>query len=312
MLAPSSRNTQHWLFRINDDTVELYADRSRAQPVIDPADRELFIACGAALMYLRVAIRQFGHSDEVEEFPDRWEPDLLARVRLGAAKKAALEDKLLFEAIPKRHTNRSLLQDLKVPAWLLTKLQIIAVEEHAGLHIVADAGIRYSIADLIAEADHIQWADQEYRSELAQWVHSNRSYERDGMPGYALGMEDRESDLAPILMETFDLSSAAAKKDYKQTLAAPVLAVLTTGADTPSDWLRAGQALARVLLRASAENLWAAFLNQPIEIPRMRGLLAEIAGVEGFPQLMFRVGYGPNVKPTPRRSVRDVLIRDED
>jgi hypothetical protein len=312
LLAPSSRNTQPWLFKIIEDTIELYADRRRGQPVIDPADREMVIACGAALMYLRIAIRHFGYADEVDLFPDLWEPDLLARVRLGVPRKAALEDKLLFEAIPKRHTNRDLFQDLKVPAWLLNKLQATAREEQTKLQIVTDADQRYPIADLIAEADHMQWADQEYRSELAEWVHPNQSHDRDGLPGYALGMADKESDIAPLLMETFDLSSAVAKKDYRQALAAPVLAVLLADSDSPADWLCTGQALAKLLLRASAENVSAAFFNQPIEIPGMRGMLAEILGEKGFPQLMFRLGYGPNVKPTPRRPVREVLLSAED
>src|SRR5919201_2577298 len=108
VLAPSSRNTQPWLIKVQDDTVELYADRTRAQPVIDPADREMFIGCGAALMYLRIAIRRFGYTDEVVEYPDPRDPDLLARVRLGEAREVGLEDKLLFEAIPRRHTNRNL------------------------------------------------------------------------------------------------------------------------------------------------------------------------------------------------------------
>src|SRR3954447_7387045 len=121
VLAPSSRNSQPWLFRFKDDAVELLADRSRSQPVIDLADRELTIACGAALMYLRIAIRHFGFTGDVEEFADQWEPDLLARVKLGTARKPTLEDKLLFEAIPKRHTNRKLFQNLKAPSWLLSR-----------------------------------------------------------------------------------------------------------------------------------------------------------------------------------------------
>jgi hypothetical protein len=29
---------------------------------------------------------------------------------------------------------------------------------------------------------------------------------------------------------------------------------------------------------------------------------------EGFPQLLMRMGYGKNVKPTPRRSVDEILL----
>jgi nitroreductase len=41
VLAPSSHNTQPWLFRVAPGDSELYADRSRGLPVVDPRDREL-------------------------------------------------------------------------------------------------------------------------------------------------------------------------------------------------------------------------------------------------------------------------------
>ena len=82
VLAPSSHNTQPWLFRVVDDTAELYADRNRALRVVDPDDRELVISCGAALHHLRTAVRYFGHDDETGIASDG-HPDLLATVRLG-------------------------------------------------------------------------------------------------------------------------------------------------------------------------------------------------------------------------------------
>src|SRR5215470_2361610 len=66
VLAPSEYNTQPWLFKVSERTVELYADRARRLPIVDPEDRELTISCGAALFNLRVALRHFGYADEVE------------------------------------------------------------------------------------------------------------------------------------------------------------------------------------------------------------------------------------------------------
>jgi len=47
-LAPSGHNAQPWRFLIQNDTLQVRADRSRALPVTDPFDRELLITCGAA------------------------------------------------------------------------------------------------------------------------------------------------------------------------------------------------------------------------------------------------------------------------
>ena len=68
-------------------------------------------------------------------------------------------------------------------------------------------------------------------------------------------------------------------------------------------------ALGRMLLAAQSENVWSSFLNQPIEVPELRPKVQELVKEEGkgFPQIMLRMGYGTEVKPTPRRSVEDVL-----
>jgi uncharacterized spore protein YtfJ len=107
VLAPSGHNTQPWLFSVDGDTVELYADRTQALAVVDPEDRELTISCGAALFNLRVALRHWGYrrDDQVELLPDPADADLLARVRLVGGEPPAPEEIALSEAIPGRRTN---------------------------------------------------------------------------------------------------------------------------------------------------------------------------------------------------------------
>lgn len=308
ILAPSGHNTQPWLFKITGDEVELYADRTRALSVIDPDDRELITSCGAALFNLRIAIRHFGYSDIVETFPDPDNVDLLARVRLGNQREASPEEHALLEAIPKRRTNRLAFENREVPESLLTKFEVVASKEGAWLHIVKGENLRNAVADLIAEGEHLQWGDKRSRRELAAWVHPHRSASRDGLPGYVYGMGELISYLEPSYIKTFDLGSGRAARDRQIAVGSPVLAVLGTDNDTPSDWLKAGQALAAVLLQARSEEVWASYLNQPIQIAELRPRLCEILERTGFAQQLLRMGYGRDIKPTPRRPVDEVLL----
>src|SRR5215469_13918562 len=114
VLAPSGHNSQPWLFKIDEDTVELYADRSRALPVVDPDDRELTISCGAALLNLRVALRHFGYRDVVQALPEPDDPDLLARIHVGEMIHTNEEEHVHFEAIRRRRTRRSVNEVLSV------------------------------------------------------------------------------------------------------------------------------------------------------------------------------------------------------
>jgi hypothetical protein len=59
-----------------------------------------------------------------------------------------------------------------------------------------------------------------------------------------------------------------------------------------------------------AEGVWASFLNQPIEVAELRPRRRGAIGVDGYPQLLFRMGYGPEPWLTPRRPVEEISSRE--
>ena len=111
VLALSGHNTQPWLFKVNGGEVELYADRTRGPPVVDPEDRALVISCGAALFHLRVAIGHFGYADETPLLPNAGDSDLLPacgwvrswkpRMRIDSSSEPSLD--AARTADPSRH-----------------------------------------------------------------------------------------------------------------------------------------------------------------------------------------------------------------
>lgn len=320
ILAPSGHNTQPWLFKIvENNEIEVYADRSRALPLVDPDDRELLISCGAALYNLRLAANHFGIADEkVQLLPDRNDPDLLARMSLrddveGAIKKQAENNATLFEAISKRRSNRSPFENKRLPSDLLASLKDSASANGAWLDMIDDDNMdkKNVLADLISQGDKIQLSDKRFRRELAAWIHPNRSKSRDGMPGYAHGMtHDIASHIGPFLIRTFDIGKGQAAKDKELASGSPVLAVLGTDADEPLNWIQTGQALARILLQARAKGVWTTYMNQPIEVSELRPRVLQALGrATGFPQLLMRMGYSKEVRPTPRRDIKDVIIK---
>lgn len=308
VLAPSGHNTQPWLFKVSNDRIELYADRTRALPVVDPDDRELIISCGAALFHLRLALRYFGFADRVETFPQTDNRDLLARVCPGEHRVCTETEQQLFAAIPCRRTHRQGFDSRNVPEALVAVLHEAAAEEGAWLQLVQGDTARQAVADLIAEGNRMQAADPRFRRELAAWIRSNSTQSRDGMPAYAHGVGDLLSYLSSFFIRTFDWGAGIAARDRRLATEAPVLAVIGTESDTPADWLAAGQALAHVLLYARAHDVWASFLNQPIEVAALRPRLHSILNRSGWAQLLVRMGYGKEVRPTPRRMASEVLL----
>jgi Nitroreductase family len=293
---------------VTSDGVELFADRTRALPIVDPEDRELLMSCGAALGQLRLAIRHFGLTDVVALFPHARQAHLVARMTFGAARSANAEEERLFHAILKRRSNRAAFEARPVPPQLVAALRTSAADEHVGFHEVVGEEHRHAVADLIAEGDRIQFSNPLFRRELAAWMRPNFSRRRDGIPGSALGMGPLMSSVAPWVIRTWDVGSRQAAAHRQLALGSPLLAVLSTSLDTPGAWVATGQALTKVLLRAYAEGVAVSFLNPPIEVVELRPRLRHLLGLPGYPQLLLRLGYGPDVAPTPRRPVREVLV----
>ena len=308
ILAPNSHNTQPWLFGIGDDAIELRADRSRSLPVVDPADRSLTISCGAALGNLRAAALGAGRKVAIARFPDANDPDLFARVTIGEERQVNDAERARADAITKRRTNRGPFHTWEVPKQALRVLQQTVAAENALLYLLTDGDEKERVAQLIAEGDRQQAHDPAFRRELAHWLHANVVRARDGMPANTFGVGDVMSVPYPLVVRTFDWGNGRGAKDHDLAVAAPVLAVLGTNGDTPADWLHTGEALALLLLDVTAAGLSASFFNQPIEVTMLRAQLRSALGLSGWPQMMFRIGYGEHVPAAPRRLLSDVVM----
>ncbi len=324
ILAPSGHNTQPWTFRISDDnTIQLYADRTRALPVVDPDDRELTISCGSALFNMKLAISYFGYRFETSLLPQKEEGDrdLLATVKVidinEKPEKSKDEGlKRLFNSITIRRTNRFGFDgDKEISTEILSNLQSIDQKyEGVWFHIEKNKGEKEQLAKLITEGDIIQMSDKKFRRELALWVHTNSSHLRDGIPGYAFGFSDIMSLVGPFIIRTFDFGKGQAAKDKELAIGSPVLLVIGTSADDTLSWLNAGLALSNILLYLKSETIWCSYLNQPIEIPHLRKRLGSLlpGHSDTNSQLLLRIGYSDReVLPTPRRSIERVILSGE-
>lgn len=309
VFAPSSHNSQPWLFWLDDNQLDLIADRTRGLPVVDPFDRELTISCGAALDHLVVAGRHYGRQLAIDVCPDSGDDDLLARCRIAGNLTPDPIDDELFAAIPHRRTSRTSFEDRVLPDSLEQRCIDIATEMGVNLTLITDSSTRSSIAGCVADADRLQFADPCFRRELASWVHSRRGARRDGMSGDGFGMPDILSPIGALVIRTFDLGDGVAASDQEKIVAgSPTLAVLSSPSDSVPHWLATGRALSRILLRLTAEGATASYLNAPIEVGTFQPRLRELAGCPGTPQLLLRFGYSDPVSPTVRRDLDEVVI----
>lgn len=106
VLAPSTLNSQPWLFRVSGSSIFLYVDRTRALAAVDPIGRGLIMSCGAAQYNLTRALMAFGYEFHVSLFPDMAEPDLLSRIDIIRRRPVEV-DRGVISAIKNRRMVRS-------------------------------------------------------------------------------------------------------------------------------------------------------------------------------------------------------------
>ena len=304
--APSLHNSQPWRFRCIDSTIELRADLGRELPATDPDHREMILACGAALLNLRLAIRMLNVAADVRLLPDPKQPELLAVVRPDGFARATESDQLLAGAIFRRHTSRRPFLDEPVPEALSGRMRDAARSEQAWMAIVP-IHQQPALRALLTRAHRIQSASPTFVAEWQRWT-GRPSGSDDGVAAASAGQQPRQEDL--LIMRDFGAGSAAGQpgKNFETD---PLVAVIGSFHDLPLGQLQAGQAMQRVLLTATASGLSSSFLSQVVEVQEPRAGLRELVGGGVWPQAVLRLGYGFAGSPTPRRNLGEVVDVDE-
>jgi hypothetical protein len=305
--APSMHNAQPWLFRYarGERTLALRADFERAMPEADPATRALHVGCGAALLNLRVSAAHHGLAAATTLLPSPSDPAFLAAVRLDAARDRADEAlRALHPAIADRHTSRYPFDEQPVPEDVRARLVSAARAEGADLAFLVPPHLE-TVLDLIRDAEEYGHGDPAREAEQEHWTrYTKTDAPVDGIPDYAFGPRD-----ASERATNRDFTGAGAPAGRARVLfeRRPQLALLSTADDRPADWLRAGQALERVLLTATLDSVSTSFATQPVEWPDLRWVLRDPVHGTGNPQMIIRMGYGPTGPRTPRRRLDRVL-----
>jgi hypothetical protein len=301
--APSVQNTQPWRFRVSEYVIELNADPGRKLRV-DRAGREMLISCGAALFGLRLAVRSLGYLPIVELLPDPVRPRLLARVTLGKPQPITPAERKLLEALPHRHTHRGPWDPGPLPAGLVAGLQHDALAEGAHLALVDRALAFSKLADLADAAGRWQDRDPVARDEMRRWSRSADDPAPDGVPAQAFpAAPDHPPGRLP--QRDFDLGRGLGLLPGGGPPPAATAVLLTTG-DAQADWLRAGQALHRLLTHAATKWVFASLHTQPLESAPIRDLIRDRLALPGCPQILLQLGQAHTTRATARRPPADL------
>jgi hypothetical protein len=308
--APSVHNTQPWLFKASESEISVYTNPSRQLRVADPRGRELVLSCGAAVFTMRVALRHAGVVPAVSVLPDAEQPDLVARVTWGGQVPPVEYERQLFAEITRRRTHRGGFSPEPLPRGALEALREEAGLEGAMLRILAQDEQRAALAVVVEAGEHALRLDGARALEEARWAPPPGSPRRDGVPATAYPARP------PRTEPNFPTRDFARGHGWgirphapgQLSRSAGVVCILATSVDEPTDWVRAGQALQRVLLCASSYGVAAALHSQPLELTTLREFIrVELSG-RAYPQMVLRLGATSQTTASIRRPVDEVLL----
>ena len=304
--APSLHNSQPWAFRVTADRIEVHHDAARSLPATDPDGREGRLACGAALLNLRLALARHGVQGSVmiASDPDSSLVAVIESPRAVISPGPELTE--LERAIGRRRTNRQPFFDAAVPTAYQHVLSRAAEAERASFEVVGDPGRLAHLRQWAVSAHLVQSADPRWLAEWTKWT--GRTNSGDGVPKSAAGPAPSAGDIWTL--RDFGHPGRPDRFEGKQFEQHPLIAVIATATDGPQSQVRAGQAMQRVLLTATNLGLTASFMSQLIEVRQVREQVCNLLGGRLHPQVVLRLGFGAPVPRTPRRSAEDCLLQD--
>jgi nitroreductase len=302
ILAPSTRNTQPWRFAVEANTVRLLADLEREQPISDPDRRELYISLGCSLENLLVAAEHFGFRHQVAYFPEYGNDEFVASIAFepeGALAPGRAGIRL--DAIARRHNDNSLFRSAPITEDVRHQLEASRIEAELRLDLTADRFFHRWVEQLTREADHLEFADPDFREELGRRI-------REG----AFGLPKVLSRLGSLAVSRLDLGDPVARQDQKIVDSAPLLGLISATDDGHLAHVRSGQLFERLWLTATTVGVNVHPMSQTMRHPDLRSAVAELIPARGWvPQHLFRVGYslrqGEPRYRTPRRPLEEVL-----
>ncbi|WFL78413.1 hypothetical protein P7228_04935 [Altererythrobacter arenosus] len=320
ILAPNPHNRQPWVIElVGADEAIVSCDLERRLPVTDPFDRQITIGFGTFLELARIAAAERGVALEIEAFPegeDARSLDARPVARLRFIADPAVSRDPLFAQITRRRSNKEE-YDLsrKVSAQ-----DLAAVIRDGGTGTVDPARLAMLREQIVAgiEAEITTRPAYMESVELMRIGHEEIDANPDGIDldgpiieaGKLFGLVDRAT-LA-------DMESDAYRQGLEMTRATygsiPALIWIATPGNSRADQLEAGRQYVRANLHATAAGMAMHPMSQTLqefaEVAPMFARVHELLGTAGHErvQMLARIGYGPEVGPSPRWPVETHIV----
>ncbi len=298
ILAPSTHNTQPWLFEVNDYRLFITPDSKLMLTGADPSGRNLQISLGCCVTNILIAAAYFGFRTK-----DKWAKDAITITFEKYQPNRSIKD--LFDAMPQRYSDKMPYKNKPLKANHSDQLLLNLSDSGGSLILFSDKEVIDQIARKQAAATLGYKNNREFFEELSHWLQPSKTESEYGMPGFVVGLSNGQSKIfKPLIRKLKPTVKLLAKKDHTAVASSSAIGFISTQNDATQDWYNAGKKYERLALHATSLGLVMAPMAALIEDKEQRAQVSNTLKIDGNPQIFFRLGYSKH-KPyhTPRRRV---------
>ncbi|WP_166356392.1 Rv1355c family protein [Phytoactinopolyspora limicola] len=333
-LAPSGGNTQPWLLTLDNPGLRIELDPNQTS-TLDLAFRGSYVAIGAALFNARVAAARHGILGPVATFPNGTGTSPVATVALEPGGDDELGS--MYDAMLQRVSNRHVTEPLPLAGDVVSELRKAAHREGAEVSVVTNRSRLRELGALFGESDRIRFLTEHLHREMMRelrwpgihdltWGLDVRTLELDSSDLAKLQVAQRGDVMAELA--ELDLGQALAESSRARIEHTSALVVVMIEGSRPADYVRGGQAVQRVWIRAEQLGL-SVHVMSPVfiyattnaeydqlsptyadQLRRLRQDFAHLTDIGGHNiALTMRIGYAPTISARSRRRPDDRIVR---
>jgi hypothetical protein len=189
--APSAHNTQPWLVKFGDNSLELFLNEKRMIPAIDPENIEALHAIGAVLENIILTLNHFSMEVGYSIADELSFNNPIVNVQWSESKEVSGNS--LYLQIPLRRTARDAYTNEMIDSETLNELSAIC-QPQCEIKFLTEQKAINSIRSLVTEATLHQFGDKEISHELYEWLRfsrKNKEWFRDGLNAECMALMRR-------------------------------------------------------------------------------------------------------------------------
>lgn len=317
ILSPNPHNRQPWLVDLaTPDVVMLYCDPDRLLPQTDPFSRQIVIGLGAFVETFIITAKHFGRDVSVQLFPEGFPSDRIDGrpiARLALVKGATSLDPLFHQILKRRSVKTPYDMQRPVPDAAITALQAEMRSVSVAFALETEPTRLTHLREVMLKSGLIEvntprtWRES---VDLMRIGGAENLANPDGISimGPHIDRLVAAGQISHAMMaDTSSPGFRAATERYSASIhGTPAVVWYATANNTREDQIAAGRLWMRLSLTATQFGLGMQPMSQALqEFEEMREVskdLHSFLGVEqpNRVQMLARLGYGPDVAPTPR------------